>query len=776
MPIKKPPPEKSLPVAYPEFEFALKRDTADVDYIPRREGGYFRAGLHRPSRPSTGLPPYQYSPLPSSSEYVRCLILQPGQADDDIVISLEPVRLEGSVDKRGDETKDAPFEALSYTWGTSRRDRPVTCEGGEIFVTRSLDLALRRLRRSTGLPRRLWADSICINQADPDEKGAQVALMGTIYLRAERVLIYLGAHDYNLAAEAISLIDDTNSTKLHAITSKYDVTIPFAQNDDPIIADERWKAFSLMLRQIWFTRGWTIQEAWLAQNAVVLWGENDLEVSWLDLVRTYLWVEACATNAGLGLRHDLTMAEVHRTMFARARPAEARVLGVDDCDGSFLEVLEQARVVAMTDPRDRIYAFLALAAAGGEDGSDAGLIRTIQPNYKDPFHHAYLEFALNYVRSSRDGRLLHHVIHDEETLVETQLPSWVPRWNIGSYNSSIPMGPTCMTVDLLDLSPATSQPETPSGSDSNSSSQTREWCLRTHGVLMDTVTSVLSLPPPEALDIEDHIVPLLASTWFDLEEATEGGPPVAYAPHMVTTAVLRCLTMGRHAGDPETWPDHMLEYCQHVKALTFDWLRRRGKLGETGDEEKEDKTVAPGKEDQQQVNDVSPSQGEPESTSQDFLELIIAELSRQGIGLPISGEEEVRSNGPFPTRPEAEDQRQRQQQEGGQSDSSSGVDKVHDIVKSSARNRVFVRTARGYYGLAPGPTTAGDVLAVLSGGYVPFALRQVEGRRRDGNARCFKVIGQTWVESVMFGPVCDEGPGWQDWRAWGAEEEEIILV
>lgn len=332
-----------------------------------------------------------------------------------------------------------------------------------------------------------------------------------------------------------------------------------------------------------------------------------------------------------------------------------------------------------------------------------------------------------------------------------------------------------MTVDLLDLSPVVSQPENSNSCDTDSSS-TREWCLKTHGVLMDTVTSVLSLPAPEALDIGEHIVPLLASTWFDLEEAVEGGPPLAYAPHMVTTAVLRCLTMGRHAGDPETWPDHMLEYCQHVKTLTFEWLRRRGKLDERGDEENEVQTVVPEEEDDlQQVKVSTPSLGgEPESTPQDFLELVVAELARQGISLPVSSGEEVKENDPTQTLPEAEGHQQ--QAEGGRSDPSSGVDKVHGIVKSSTRNRVFVRTARGYYGLAPGPTTAGDVLAVLSGGYVPFALRPVGGGRQDGKAGRFKIIGQTWVESAMLGPVCDEGPGWQDWRAWGAQEEEIILL
>ncbi|CAG9950017.1 unnamed protein product [Clonostachys rosea f. rosea IK726] len=182
------------------------------------------------------------------------------------------------------------------------------------------------------------------------------------------------------------------------------------------------------------------------------------------------------------------MAEVHRTMFARARPAEAQALGVDDCDGSFLELLEQARV-----------------------------LRTLVPG-RMPFAPC---------------------VHDDETLGDAQLSSWVPRWNVGYYNSRIPIGPTCMTVDLLDLSPVVSQPENSNSCDTDSSS-TREWCLKTHGVLMDTVTSVLSLPAPEALDIGEHIVPLLASMWFDLEEAVEGGPPLAYAPHMVTTAVLRC--------------------------------------------------------------------------------------------------------------------------------------------------------------------------------------------------------------------------------------------
>ena len=42
-------------------------------------------------------------------------------------------------------------------------------------------------------PRRLWIDSICINQADNEEKSAQVSLMGTIYASAEYVAACLGS-------------------------------------------------------------------------------------------------------------------------------------------------------------------------------------------------------------------------------------------------------------------------------------------------------------------------------------------------------------------------------------------------------------------------------------------------------------------------------------------------------------------------------------------------------------------------------------------------------
>jgi hypothetical protein len=60
-----------------------------------------------------------------------------------------------------------------------------------LTVSPSLALAIRRQRRKYHSIF-LWIDAVCINQADDDERTAQVALVGSIYQRASEVIIWLG--------------------------------------------------------------------------------------------------------------------------------------------------------------------------------------------------------------------------------------------------------------------------------------------------------------------------------------------------------------------------------------------------------------------------------------------------------------------------------------------------------------------------------------------------------------------------------------------------------
>jgi Heterokaryon incompatibility protein (HET) len=84
-----------------------------------------------------------------------------------------------------------PYQALSYAWEGSARERPIHCDGRILFVTKSAEAAIRRLIYGK-LSRPIWVDSICINQGDNNERSQQVSMMGDVYRKAERVNVWLG--------------------------------------------------------------------------------------------------------------------------------------------------------------------------------------------------------------------------------------------------------------------------------------------------------------------------------------------------------------------------------------------------------------------------------------------------------------------------------------------------------------------------------------------------------------------------------------------------------
>lgn len=82
------------------------------------------------------------------------------------------------------------FEALSYVWGNPTSDAVVELEGRAVRVTSNLHSALKHLRRS-GEERIIWADALCIDQENNEERSHQVSLMQHIYTQASAVVIYL---------------------------------------------------------------------------------------------------------------------------------------------------------------------------------------------------------------------------------------------------------------------------------------------------------------------------------------------------------------------------------------------------------------------------------------------------------------------------------------------------------------------------------------------------------------------------------------------------------
>jgi hypothetical protein len=104
------------------------------------------------------------------------------------------------------KSEEPIYDALSYVWGTVVYDRSFECPTGIVMITKSLDVALQRLRSPEKI-QHIWADGICINQQNILERESQVKLMGLVYTQAKMVKIWLGPDTLHVAKKAFGLVE-----------------------------------------------------------------------------------------------------------------------------------------------------------------------------------------------------------------------------------------------------------------------------------------------------------------------------------------------------------------------------------------------------------------------------------------------------------------------------------------------------------------------------------------------------------------------------------------
>ena len=76
------------------------------------------------------------------------------------------------------------FDAKYYAWGCDFKSISLLlCQGGTsgFLVTAKVDCLFRHIKHPIEY-RRLWIDSICLNQVDDEEQSSQVARMADILL------------------------------------------------------------------------------------------------------------------------------------------------------------------------------------------------------------------------------------------------------------------------------------------------------------------------------------------------------------------------------------------------------------------------------------------------------------------------------------------------------------------------------------------------------------------------------------------------------------------
>ena len=413
------------PNKFQKFDDESFDDEAVANYEPPERGCRNGNPPRVTTKPVTALPSLHDLVLPRSSyEYlkikareIRLLYLRPGSGN-------EPIRCDLKVfDRDGEMPK---YEALSYTWGSDPPVQEVLVEGKSLYTRSNLYSALRHLRQRTTTTI-LWADAICINQSDDQEKTEQVMGMGRVYEKAYNVIAWLGDQDsdsYNAMDFIPKLLDPG-----------------FLGNDNwPDTYAHGFYALARFMDRPWWSRVWVIQEMMLAENPIVKCG--DQAVHFLDLadacnvVKSKLsTIKGRLQNTPLydsygHLLHNFQDSSATRlfdllgNVFIRS--SDGKVIGKRLSLESL--VCDLAPFQA-TDPRDSIFALLGLA-------KDADLIPGFQPDYCKSVLDVYSQFTSACARTSGSLDIIcrpwapRKKTPWQDTFVDPDLrfrvPSWIP--------------------------------------------------------------------------------------------------------------------------------------------------------------------------------------------------------------------------------------------------------------------------------------------------------------------------------------------------------------
>lgn len=376
-----------------------------------------------------------YEPLPQGN-YLRILLLHPGRFDHEISCDLISKSLEQSDDE---------YEAISYVWGNPDDTVDIICNGRSVSITVNLRDALRRFRDEK-TARRLWADALCINQEDTQEKGHQVQRMGEIYRNAQTVLVWLGRASEGIAEECFAAIRRTNTYLDSLFVENGNSYFGMSQMTPPFpipVDKSTWQKVAALLKLPWFKRVWTIQECALAKKCRMFWGKCHIDCE--DVFELSLWCWRYGYLAQVLSKHGLyhlsnlfaLYSDIHSqyrgiVSWQNSRPGLVARLE-ERRNHSFVHVLNQVDRLKAEDPRDYIYAFLGCPISQTKDRN-----RLMEPDYTLTVDDVYSAAAIALLKRTNEGALVLTAVRhpSRQHLVQTKQPTWVPRWHIvRSYNT-----------------------------------------------------------------------------------------------------------------------------------------------------------------------------------------------------------------------------------------------------------------------------------------------------------------------------------------------------
>ncbi|KAJ2897945.1 Vacuolar iron transporter cccA [Zalerion maritima] len=413
-------------------------------------------------RPGLRLGLYRTLTIDSSALDIRLFILHPAENHGDPVhgtliksclprSGAEACAGSDSISRETEEAESIPYYAVSYLWGDAGRTAAIWIDDVEFQVTKSLEWALRRIRREPsyldgpvrrpeGIP--VWADAVCINQQDLDERSQQVSkVMASIYKRAAKVICCPGLPDHVDGDVLLEWL-------------RQEPNVP--SGNEPTVEKwmEQWRkegksfycfpkphshynrSLGPLLESTYWSRAWVTQEVAMAEDGDVLADNGVLPIEALEDVCRRETCRYADTRPETSYHYPATrLATIMkaRSLYRKAMCSTHRD-GHDVTPGQLFPVIT---MMDATDPRDNFYGLYGMMVDlfGRRGGPMAALLRQVQPDY-----HAKTEadVFLDLTRVMMLGKNLSGPIFDCAIAARQpgwvdkpppkDFPSWVPYW------------------------------------------------------------------------------------------------------------------------------------------------------------------------------------------------------------------------------------------------------------------------------------------------------------------------------------------------------------
>jgi len=311
------------------------------------------------------------------------------------------------------------YKAISYTWGDLENQQKIQIGADKFSITTGLHGALKALRRKTDVI--VWADGLCINQDDKEERSEQVSIMSTIYRKAHSVAIWLGPNADD-SAQAIELLIDLARYKNHPSALKTLVSTPNRQ--------AACAAVVYLFERDYWDRLWVVQEVFNARMKEVYCGDKFIRWDVLDDVveiftryetqlKPYFVTDWADDDRSLISKHRLrySNALTHGGPSSFPDVKSLRQQG----KATLLEVLKACRNKLSSDPHDKVYAILGLLPM---DISDQ-----FKPNYNQSIPDLYIHVFDTLVTTTKSLDVICEAVQYPVHRSSIKLPSWVPDWS-----------------------------------------------------------------------------------------------------------------------------------------------------------------------------------------------------------------------------------------------------------------------------------------------------------------------------------------------------------